>query len=672
MDKQEAEKEIRRLSDLIEEHNYNYYALSQPVISDFEFDKLLEQLVKLEKEFPELVKPNSPSQRVGGYVTKEFKQVKHKYPMLSLGNTYSEEELSDFDERVRKVVGDYLEYVCELKYDGVAISLIYKDGLLHQAITRGDGTQGDDITVNARTIRSIPLKLHGQGYPEEFEMRGEVYLPLKIFEKINKEREDAGDEPFANPRNSASGTLKMQDSAEVARRNLDSTLYYILGESLPYQEHYESLQHAKKWGFKISEYTELAKDIKGVHAFIVKWEKKRNDLPFDIDGIVIKVNSFKQQMILGLTAKSPRWAIAFKYQAEKAATTLTSISFQVGRTGVVTPVANLLPVLLAGTVVKRATLHNADNINKLDIRIGDTVWVEKGGEIIPKITEVDLSKRKPHSLPVEFPTHCPECHAKLIRREGEAQHICPNEKNCPPQIKGKIEHFVARRAMNIESMGNETIDLFYKAGLVHNVADLYDLTVEKIIPLERMAEKSATNIIEGIEASKKVPFERVLFALGIRHVGETSAKKLAFHFKNLNALKNANLEELHNVSDIGEVVAKSIQEFFHDEHNKKTIERLREKGLKFELDASEMALFSTVLEGKSFVVSGVFAKHSRDEIVKLIEKNGGKHVGSISSKTSYIIAGENMGPAKAEKAKKLNIPLIMEDEFIQMIGNKQP
>jgi len=672
MDKQEAEKEIRRLSDLIEEHNYNYYALSQPVISDFEFDKLLEQLVKLEKEFPELVKPNSPSQRVGGYVTKEFKQVKHKYPMLSLGNTYSEEELSDFDERVRKVVGDDLEYVCELKYDGVAISLIYKDGLLHQAITRGDGTQGDDITVNARTIRSIPLKLHGQGYPEEFEMRGEVYLPLKIFEKINKEREDAGDEPFANPRNSASGTLKMQDSAEVARRNLDSTLYYILGESLPYQEHYESLQHAKKWGFKISEHTELAKDIKGVHAFIVKWEKKRNDLPFDIDGIVIKVNSFKQQMILGLTAKSPRWAIAFKYQAEKAATTLTSISFQVGRTGVVTPVANLLPMLLAGTVVKRATLHNADNINKLDIRIGDTVWVEKGGEIIPKITEVDLSKRKPHSLPVEFPTHCPECHAKLIRREGEAQHICPNEKNCPPQIKGKIEHFVARRAMNIESMGNETIDLFYKAGLVHNVADLYDLTVEKIIPLERMAEKSATNIIEGIEASKKVPFERVLFALGIRHVGETSAKKLAFHFKNLNALKNANLEELHNVSDIGEVVAKSIQEFFHDEHNKKTIERLREKGLKFELDASEMALFSTVLEGKSFVVSGVFAKHSRDEIVKLIEKNGGKHVGSISSKTSYIIAGENMGPAKAEKAKKLNIPLIMEDEFIQMIGNKQP
>jgi DNA ligase (NAD+) len=670
MDKPEAEKEIKRLSELIEEHNYNYYALSKPAISDFEFDKLLEQLVKLEKEFPELVKPTSPSQRVGGYVTKEFKQVKHKYPMLSLGNTYSEQELNDFDERVRKVVGDDLEYVCELKYDGVAISLIYKNGLLDQAITRGDGTQGDDITINTRTIRSIPLKLQGYGYPYEFEMRGEVYLPLKIFEKINKEREDAGDEPFANPRNSASGTLKMQDSAEVARRRLDSTLYYILGENLPYQEHYESLQCAKKWGFKISEHTELVKDMKGVHAFIAKWEKKRHDLPFDIDGIVIKLNSFKQQMMLGLTAKSPRWAIAYKYQAERAYTTLNSISFQVGRTGVVTPVANLHPVLLAGTVVKRATLHNADNIKKLDIRIGDTVWVEKGGEIIPKITEVDLSKRQTHSVPVEFPTHCPECNTKLIRREGEAQHVCPNEKSCPPQIKGKIEHFCTRRAMNIESMGSETIDLLYKTGLVTNIADLYDLTTEKIIPLERMAEKSAANIIEGIEASKKVPFERVLFALGIRHIGETSAKKLAHHFKNINAIEKASIEDLLNVSDIGEVVAKSIQEFFSDVHNKGILERLYKKGLQFELTAGEMALFSNLLEGKSFVISGVFAKHSRDEMINLIEKNGGKHIGSISSKTSYVIAGENMGPAKAEKAKKLNIPLITEDEFIKMTANK--
>src|SRR6185312_1226836 len=670
MTKHEAEQEIKRLSELIEEHNYNYYALSKPAISDYEFDKLLEQLIKLEKEFPELIKPNSPSQRVGGYITKEFKQVKHRYPMLSLANTYSEEELNDFDERVRKVVGDNVEYVCELKYDGVAISLIYKDGLLHQAITRCDGTQGDDITTNAKTIRSIPLKLYGNDYPQEFEMRGEVYIPLKVFDRINKEREDAGDEPFANPRNSASGTLKMQDSAEVARRKLDSTLYYILGEHIPFQTHYDSIQGTKKWGFKVSEHAELVNDMKGVHEFIIKWDKKRHDLPFDIDGIVIKVNSFKQQQMLGLTAKSPRWAVAFKYQAEHAVTTLNSISFQVGRTGVVTPVANLNPVLLAGTVVKRATLHNADNIKKLDLRIGDTVWVEKGGEIIPKITEVDLSKRKHDAVPVEFPTHCPECNTFLVRREGEAQHICPNERNCPPQIKGKIEHFVGRRAMNIESMGNETIDLFYQAGLLHNIADLYDLTVEKIIPLERMAKKSATNIIEGIEASKNVPFERVLFALGIRHIGETSAKKLAYYFKSLDVLEEATVEELLNVSDIGEVVANSIKEFFNDPLNKKIMGRLREKHLKFALGSDEMALFSNILDGKSFVVSGVFSKFSRDEMVNLIEKNGGKHVGSISSKTTYIIAGENMGPAKADKAKKLKIPIITENDFIKMIENK--
>jgi DNA ligase (NAD+) len=675
MNKHEAEKEIKKLTEQIEEQNYNYYALSKPVISDFEFDKLLERLIKLEKEFPDLVKPDSPTQRVGGFVTKEFKQVKHKYPMLSLANTYSAEDMNDFDERVRKVVGDDLEYCCELKYDGLSISLIYKNGTLQQAVTRGDGTQGDDITVNARTIRSIPLKLHGHGYPDEFEMRGEVYLPLKIFEKINKEREDAGDEPFANPRNCASGTLKMQDSAEVARRKLDSTLYYVLGYQLPFTEHYESLQHAKKWGFKISEHTELMKDMKGVHAFIAKWEKKRHELPFDIDGIVIKVNSFKQQLMLGLTAKSPRWAVAFKYQAERASTILNSISFQVGRTGIVTPVANLHPVLLAGTVVKRASLYNADSIKKLDIRVGDTVWVEKGGEIIPKVTEVDLTKRKTHSVAVEFPSHCPECNAPLIRREGEAGYICPNERNCPPQIKGKIEHFVARRAMNIESIGSETIDLFFKTNLVRNIASLYDLTVDKIIPLERMAEKSATNIIEGIEESKKVPFERVLFALGIRHVGETSAKKLAFYFKNLDALEKAAIVAIHespllNVPDVGEIVAKSIHDFFSDEHNIKMVEKLREKGLKFALSNEEIALFSTVLEGKSFVISGVFAKHSRDEMISLIEKNGGKHLGSISSKTNYIVAGENMGPAKATKAEKLKIPMISEDEFMKMIENK--
>lgn len=670
METQEAEKEIERLSKLIEKHNYNYYALSQPAISDFEFDKLLEGLIKLEKEFPELLKPDSPSQRVGGFITKDFQQVKHKYPMLSLANTYSEEELNDFDERVRKVITEDLEYVCELKYDGVAISLIYKEGKLHQAITRGDGTNGDDITVNAKTIRSIPLKLRGKGYPEEFEMRGEVYLPLKVFDQINKEREDSGDEPFANPRNSASGTLKMQDSAEVARRKLDSTLYYILGEDLPFKEQYESMQAAKKWGFKTSEYAEVVKDMNEVHAFIAKWEKKRLELPFDIDGIVIKVNSFRHQQMLGLTAKSPRWAVAFKYQAEKAATTLNSISFQVGRTGVITPVANLQPVLLAGTVVKRATLHNADIIKKLDIRIGDTVWVEKGGEIIPKITEVDISKRKPDSIPLEFPVTCPECDAILIKREGEVQHVCPNEKNCPPQIKGKIEHFVARRAMNIESMGYETIDLFFNAGLVHNIADLYDLTVEKIIPLARMAEKSANNIIEGIQSSKNIPFERVLFAIGIRHVGETLAKKLAHYFKTMDALIHATPEELFNVGDVGEIIARSIQAFFTDSYNIKIMSRLQEKGLKFALDENELALYSTTLEGKSFVVSGVFAKHSRDEMINLIEKNGGKNIGSISSKTSFIIAGENMGPAKAEKAKKLNIPLITEDEFIKMIDSK--
>jgi len=670
MDEKEAEKEIKRLSELIEEHNYNYYALSRPVISDYEFDKLLEQLLALEKQFPSLVKHNSPSQRVGGYITKEFKQEKHRYPMLSLANTYSEEELNDFDERVRKVTGDEVEYVCELKYDGVAISLIYKNGALFKAITRGDGAQGDNITTNAKTIRSIPLKLYGQGCPEEFEMRGEVYWPLKIFEKINKEREDAGDEPFANPRNSASGTLKLQDSAEVARRQLDSTVYYILGENLPFADHYESLKQAKKWGFKISEHAELVKDMKGVHAFIAKWEKKRHELPFDIDGIVIKVNSFKQQKLLGFTAKSPRWAVAFKYQAEKATTVLNSVSFQVGRTGVITPVANLQPVLLAGTIVKRATLHNADIIKKLGIRLGDTVSVEKGGEIIPKITEVDLSKRKPDSIPLKFPAHCPECGAELIKREGEVQHICPNERNCPPQIKGKIEHFVSRRAMGIESIGYETIELFYKAGLLHTIADLYELTIEKILPLERMAEKSASRIIEGIESSKKIPFERVLFALGIRHIGETIAKKLAYYFKNLDTLRKAGLEDLLKVTDVGDIVAKSIVDFFSDIYNIKIVEKLQEKGLNFAVDISEAGLYSNILEGKSFVVSGVFANHSREEMISLIEKNGGKNVGSISAKTSYVIAGDNMGPSKAEKVKKWNIPLLKEEEFLKMIENK--
>ena len=667
MDKKEAEKEIEKLSKEIEEHNYKYYALANPSISDYDFDMLLEKLIKIEKEHPELIKADSPSQRVGGVITKEFKQIKHKYPMISLANTYSEEELRDFDERVRKVVGDNVEYVCELKYDGLSISLIYKKGKLTEAVTRGDGVQGDDVTTNVKTIRCIPLNLKGNGYPDEFEVRGEIYIPLKIFDRINKEREDIGEEPFANPRNSAAGTLKMQDSAEVAKRNLDSTAYYLLGENLPFISHYESIETIKKWGFKVSEYLEVVKDMDGVHEFIKKWEKKRRDLPFDIDGIVIKVNSIKQQLALGYTAKSPRCAVAFKYKAENAATVLNSISYQVGRTGVITPVANLTPVLLAGTVVKRASLHNADIIHKLDVRIGDTVFVEKGGEIIPKITGVDLDKRPEHAKAVHFITHCPECGAALVREEGEAHHVCPNAKHCPPQIKGKIEHFVGRRAMNIESMGAETIELFNKAGILNNIGDIYDLKKEQIIPLERMAEKSANNIIEGIEESKKVPFERVLFALGIKHVGETTAKKLAFKFKSMDALRKAKLEELLEVSDVGEVLAQSLIDYFADPENEALLNKLHHKGLQFELRADEIAAFSDKLQGKTFVVSGVFAKHSRDEIVNLIEKNGGKNVGSVSSKTSYIVAGENMGPSKLEKAQKLKIQIISEEDFLNMI-----
>lgn len=606
MDKKEAEHEIEKLSKEIDEHNYKYYALSHPSISDFEFDKLLEKLIAIEKQFPDLVKPDSPSQRVGGSITKEFNQVKHRYPMISLANTYSEEELVDFDTRVRKAVGDDVEYVCELKYDGVSISLIYKDGKLYQGITRGDGVQGDDITTNVRTIRSIPLNLKGHDYPKEFEVRGEIFMPHKIFEKINKEREDIGEEPFANPRNSTSGTLKMQDSAEVAKRRLDSTAYYVLGEDMPFTEHYQSVETIKKWGFKVSEFIEVVKSMDGVHKFIKKWEAKRHDLPFDIDGIVIKVNFLKHQKALGFTAKSPRWAVAFKYQAEHAVTKLNSISYQVGRTGVITPVANLQPVLLAGTVVKRASLHNADIIQKLDVRVGDMVFVEKGGEIIPKITAVDISKRPHDAHPVHFITHCPECGAKLEREEGEAQHVCPNSKNCPPQIKGKIEHFVGRRAMNIESIGAETIELFYKAGLVHNIADIYNLKKEQIVPLERMAEKSAANIIEGIEASKKVPFERVLFALGIKHVGETTAKKLAFSFKSVEALREATLDKLLDVSDVGEVLAQSIIDYFADADNQRIIKTLQEKGLQFELGAEQIAAFSDKLAGKTFVVSGAF------------------------------------------------------------------
>ena len=667
MDKEQAKAKIEELSKIIEEHNYKYYVLANPSISDHEFDILLEELIKLEKEHPEFLKLDSPSQRVGGQITKEFNTVKHKYPMLSLGNTYSEEELKDFDARVRKAIGDSFEYVCELKYDGVAIGLTYKNGMLFQAITRGDGEQGDDVTANVKTIKSIPLKLRGKGYPEEFEIRGEIFFPKNVFDEINKEREEIDEPMLANPRNAAAGTLKMQDSKVVADRKLDCFLYFLLGENLPHQSHYENLQAAKGWGFKVPDYTKLVKNIDEVFGFINLWDKKRHELKFNIDGIVLKVNSYDQQRLLGYTAKSPRWAIAYKYKAEKASTILESISYQVGRTGAITPVANLKPVLLAGTTVKRASLHNADIIEKLDVRVGDTVYVEKGGEIIPKIVGVELSKRNTNSLPTQYITHCPECTTELRRNEDEANHYCPNELGCPPQIKGKMEHFISRKAMDIDSIGGETIGSLYEAGLIKNIADIYELKKEDLLKLDRMAEKSVNNLLAGIEASKNITFERALFAIGIRHEGETSAKKLAYYFKNIDALKNATLEQLLEVGDIGEKIATTIVEYFKDERNVKIIERLKSKGLKFELSEEQLKNTSDKLLGLTFVVSGVFTKISRDDLKKMIEQNGGKCVGSVSGKTSYIVAGENMGPEKLKKAKKLGVKIINEDEFIKMV-----
>lgn len=670
MDKKESEREIAKLSKEIEDHNYKYYVLSKPSISDYDFDKLLEQLIALEKQFPDLAKPDSPSLRVGGTITKEFGTVKHKYPMISLANTYSADELKDFDERVKKTIGSQYEYVCELKYDGVAISLIYEKGILKQAVTRGDGIQGDDVTTNVKTIPTIPLRVKGTDFPAEFEVRGEIFMPLKGFRRLNAEREEEGDEPFANPRNFASGTLKMQDSAVVASRKLENVSYYLLGDELHIPEHYECLMKLKHWGFKVSEFAQVVKNIDEVFKFIEKWESERHKLPFEIDGIVIKVNSISQQTVLGFTAKSPRWAVAFKYQPLRVETVLNSITYQVGRTGVITPVANLHPVLLAGSTVRRASLYNADNINKMDMRIGDTVYVEKGGEVIPKVTGVNLSKRPAHSHHIEFITTCPACHTKLERSEGDARHICPNHKNCPPQITGRIEHFVGRKAMNIESMGSETIELLFKNGLIHDAGDLYELTTKQIEPLERMAKKSAANIVDGIEASKNTPFEKVLFALGITHVGETLAKKLARRFQSMDALIHADLETLLGVSDVGEIIAYSIIDFFKDEDNIRLIKKLQSRGIKFAVSADEMVGYTTLLQGKSFVISGVFSLHSRDQMIDLIEKNGGKNAGSVSSKTSYIVAGENMGPAKLEKAKKLNIPLLTEEEFIKMIEHK--
>ncbi len=659
---------IEELSKQIEDHNYNYYVAAKPTISDYEFDKLLEELIKLEKEHPEYLSTNSPSQRVGGAITKEFKPVKHKTPFLSLGNTYSEEELSNFDDRVKKALGAEAEYVCELKYDGVAIGLTYIDGTLVQAVTRGDGERGDDVTTNVKTIKSIPLKLRGHEYPKEFEIRGEIFMSRKVFDELNKEREEIAEPLMANPRNAAAGTLKMQDSSIVSKRNLDCFLYFILGDDLPHANHYDNLKAAHGWGFKISEHMKSVSGITDVFKYIDHWDVERNHLEFDIDGVVLKVNSYEQQRVLGFTAKSPRWAIAYKFKTQQVSTILESIVYQVGRTGAITPVANLKPVQLAGTTVKRATLHNADVIEKLDVRVGDTVFVEKGGEIIPKIIGVDLNKRPPHLHKVIYITECPECGTPLIRNESEANHYCPNELGCPPQVKGKMEHFVGRRAMDIDSLGAETIAQLYDAGLVKNVADLYELKKEDVLKLDRMAEKSVNNLLAGIEVSKKVPFERVLYGIGIRHIGETTAKKLAYYFKNIDALKNATLEQLLEVGDVGETTAKAIIDYFADERTANIINRLRYYGLQFELSEEQLTLSSEKLKDLSFVVSGVFSKFSRDDLKKTIEQNGGKNVGSISSKTSYVIAGENMGPEKHKKAEKLGIPIISEDDFIKMIN----
>ena len=663
--------EIERIDWLREElhaHNHNYYILNAPTISDQEFDRLMRELQDLEAKHPEHYDENSPSVRVGSDLNKDFRQVEHKYPMLSLGNTYSQAEVTDFYERIRKSLNEDFEICCELKFDGTSISLTYEDGKLVQAVTRGDGVRGDDVTDNVKTIRSIPLVLQGNGYPKSFEIRGEILMPWKVFEELNRERELREEPLFANPRNAASGTLKSQNSAVVASRRLDAYLYYLLGENLPHDGHYENLQEAAGWGFKISSYMRKAHTLQEIFDFINYWDTERKNLPVATDGIVLKVNSQRQQRNLGYTAKSPRWAIAYKFQAERALTRLEKVTYQVGRTGAVTPVANLAPVQLSGTVVKRASLHNADIIASLGLHIGDMVYVEKGGEIIPKITGVDLASRPADSEKVTFITHCPECGSKLVRYEDEAAYYCTNESACPPQIKGRIEHFISRRAMNIEGLGPETVDQFYQEGMIHDAADLYSLRAEDICRLERMGEKSAENIIKGIRKSKEVPYERVLFALGIRFVGETVAKKVAKAFPSIDKLEAATLDGLIHVDEIGEKIAQSILLYFHDEKNRMLVNRLREAGLQMEAAEEDLSGHTDRLEGKSVVISGVFVHHSRDEYKALIEKHGGKNVGSISKKTSFILAGENMGPSKLEKAEKLGIPIMDEDEFLTLVG----
>ena len=688
MNKEEAKARISELSRIIENHNYNYYILTQPTISDYDFDMLLNELIDLEKHFPDLVLPDSPTQRVGGDLTKEFKTVKHRYPMLSLSNSYNIEEVKDFISRIKKTIEDDVEFVCELKFDGVSISLTYENGLFVKAVTRGDGTQGDDVTTNIKTIRSIPLRLKGD-YPDFFEMRGEVIMPHSSFNSINAEREDLGLQPFANPRNAAAGTIKLQDSKEVAKRKLDQYCYFMMmdDDKMIFNTHYESLAAAKQWGFNVSNFMAICKNVEDIEDFINYWDDKRKELPFDIDGIVIKVNDFKQREILGFTAKSPRWAIAYKFKAEEAHTKLLSVDFQVGRHGTITPVANLEPVQLAGTIVKRATLHNADFIEQLDLHHEDIVSVEKGGEIIPKITAVDLKLRKEDSKKITFIEYCPECGTKLVKAEGETAWYCPNTLGCPPQIKGRIEHFISRKAMNIESLGEGKVEVLFDNNLINDYSDLYSLTYDKIYGLEKIIvvedetnllqenvrkvsfkEKTANNILEAIEKSKSVPFARVLFALGIKYVGETTAKLIAKAMGSIDNIINASLEELTDIEEVGGKIALSIKDFFADERNIHIINKLKEAGLQFEQEKKEVGE-NQVLSGMSIVVSGVFSTMSRDEIKQLIEDLGGKNVSSISKKTSFVVAGDKMGPEKRKKAESLGIEIKTEDDFLAMIGN---
>ena len=658
---------IDQLRALLNEQNYRYYVLNDPLISDFEYDKLMRELQDLEQANPQYADPNSPTQRVGSDRANQFASVTHRFPMQSLSNTYSREEVTDFDTRIRKEVGE-VEYVCELKFDGTSISLLYEHGRLVRAATRGDGTVGDDVTENVRTIRSIPLQLRGGGYPDLFEIRGEILMPYKSFERLNREREDIGETPFANPRNAAAGSLKQQSSAVTASRDMDAYLYMLAGDEMPYATHYESLLAARQWGFKVSDQMKLCRNLDEVMDFIRYWDKARESLPFATDGVVIKVNSYAMQKQLGSTAKAPRWAVAYKFKAEQALTRLLSVDFQVGRTGAITPVANLEPVQLAGTVVKRASLHNAEQIALLDIRLGDMVYVEKGGEIIPKITEVELSERPAESQPFEFITRCPECGTELVKYEGEARHYCPNSSSCPPQIVGRIVHFISRKAMNIEGLGDETVQLLYDNGLVHDISDLYTLKRADLVRLPRLGEKSADNILRNIEASKQVPFARVLFAIGIRFIGETTAKILARQFKNIDALIHADPEQLIEAEEVGEKIARSIIEYFADAGNMRIVERLRSYGLQFQNQVQEGA--TDRLAGLNFVISGTFVHHSRDQLKELIERHGGRNLSGVSSNVNYLLAGQNIGPAKLAKASKLGVKMINEEEFMQMLGDE--